>query len=89
MLIIKRKAQDVITIAPLDGFDSSRPVHELFENGVIEIKLLEVGRKQVKVAIDAPSQLQIWRGRKEPKEPQPTSNDEQTGGDPVEVTAPA
>lgn len=66
MLIIKRKAQDIITIAPLEGMDLSRPISDLFEDGVIEIKLLEVGRRQVKVAIDAPSQLQIWRGRREP-----------------------
>ena len=65
MLIIKRKAQDIITIAPMDGFDTSRPIQDLFEGGVIEIKLLEVGRRQVKVAIDAPQNLQIWRGRKD------------------------
>lgn len=65
MLIIKRKAQDIITIAPMDGFDTSRPISDLFEGGVIEIKLLEVGRRQVKVAIDAPQNLQIWRGRKD------------------------
>jgi sRNA-binding carbon storage regulator CsrA len=64
MLIIKRKALDVITIAPIDGMDTSRPISEIFDNQVIEIKLLEVGRKQVKVAIDAPPLLQIWRGHK-------------------------
>jgi sRNA-binding carbon storage regulator CsrA len=67
MLIIKRKAQDIITIAPLEGIDTSLPISEIFNGGVIEIKLLEVGRRQVKVAIDAPPQLQIWRGRKEPQ----------------------
>lgn len=65
MLIIKRKAQEVITIAPLEGIDTSKTIAELFEDGVIEIKLLEVGRRQVKIAIDAPRQLQIWRGRKD------------------------
>lgn len=66
MLIIKRKAQDVITIAPTDDFDLDRPVRELFEGGVVEIKLLEVGRRQVKIAIDAPRNLQIWRGYRNP-----------------------
>lgn len=63
MLIIKRKAQDIITIAPKEGMDTSLPISEIFKDGVIEIKLLEVGRRQVKVAIDAPPQLQIWRGK--------------------------
>ncbi len=65
MLIIKRKAQDIITIAPVEGIDTSQPISEIFKEGVIEIKLLEVGRRQVKVAIDAPPLLQIWRGKKE------------------------
>ena len=69
MLIIKRKAQDIITIAPVEGVDTSLPISEIFKDGVIEIKLLEVGRRQVKVAIDAPSLLQIWRGKKESSAP--------------------
>ena len=76
MLIIKRKAQDIITIAPLEGIDTSLPISEIFNGGVIEIKLLEVGRRQVKVAIDAPPQLQIWRGRKEPE-----ASDDKTADD--------
>ena len=67
MLIIKRKAQDIITIAPVEGMDTSLPISEIFGSGVIEIKLLEIGRRQVKVAIEAPPQLQIWRGRKDSK----------------------
>lgn len=66
MLIIKRKAQDVITIAPAEGMDLNRPISDLFEGGIIEIKMLEVGRRQVKVAIDAPKNLQIWRGYRDP-----------------------
>lgn len=65
MLIIKRKALDVITIAPQEGLDTSRPISDLFEGGSIKITLLEVGRRQVKVAIDAPQNLQIWRGDKD------------------------
>lgn len=65
MLIIKRKAQEVITIAPVEGMDTSLPISEIFGSGVIEIKLLEVGRRQVKVAIEAPPQLQIWRGHRD------------------------
>lgn len=65
MLIIKRKALDIITIGPQEGFDVSRPISDLFEGGVIKITMLEVGRRQVKVAIDAPQNLQIWRGDKD------------------------
>lgn len=84
MLIIKRKAQDIITIAPLEGMDLSRPISDLFEDGVIEIKLLEVGRRQVKVAIDAPPQLQIWRGRREPDAGQDETEDEPVDDDCVD-----
>ena len=62
MLVIKRKAADVITIEPVAGVDTSLSIEELFTDGVIEITLLQVGHKHVKVAIEAPAQLQIWRG---------------------------
>lgn len=62
MLVIKRKALDVITIEPVIGTDQSLSIEELFTDGAIEITLLEVGHKQVKVAIKAPAQLKIWRG---------------------------
>lgn len=81
MLIIKRKAQDIITIAPHEEMDLSRPISDLFENGVIEIKMLEVGRRQVKVAIDAPAQLQIWRGRRDPLPQAAAENDAQEVAD--------
>ena len=63
MLIIKRKADEAITIEPVEGSDTSRTINELFTSGAIIIKLLEVGPKQVKVAIEAPPQLKIWRER--------------------------
>lgn len=78
MLIIKRKAQEVITIAPTEDLDTSRPISDLFENGPIEIKLLEVGRRQVKVAIDAPRLLQIWRG---PIGEDADNSDDESNGD--------
>jgi len=78
MLIIKRKAQDVITIAPAEGMDLNRPISDLFEGGIIEIKMLEVGRRQVKVAIDATNNLQIWRGYRDAR-----SEDESPAIDPA------
>lgn len=62
MLIIKRKTDEVITIEPSPGLDTSQTVNDLFRGGAIEITLLEVGRNQVKFAINAPEQLKIWRG---------------------------
>lgn len=62
MLVIKRKAEDVITIEPVAGADRSLSIEELFTDGAIEIRLLQVANKQVKVAIKAPAQLKIWRG---------------------------
>ena len=62
MLVIKRKATDVITIEPVAGTDMSQPIEELFADGAIEITLLDIGRSQAKVAINAPPQLRIWRG---------------------------
>ena len=62
VLIIRRKAGEIITIKPLEGLDTSQTINELFASGAIEIKLLKVGRNQVKVAITTPPQLKIWRG---------------------------
>lgn len=64
MLIIKRKTDESITIEPVEGMDTSQTIGELFTDGAIEIRLLEVGHNAVKVAIDAPSQLRIWRGKR-------------------------
>lgn len=64
MLIIKRKANETIIIEPIEGSDTSQTINELFSSGAIEIKLLAVGPNQVKVAISAPPQLKIWRGKR-------------------------
>lgn len=64
MLIMKRKTRQSITIEPVDGVDMSQTLDDLFANGAIEIQLLEVGGSQVKVAIEAPPQLKIWRGKR-------------------------
>lgn len=64
MLIIKRKGDEAITIEPMDGVDRSQTVGELFSEGPIEITLFDVGHRAVKVAIEAPRQLKIWRGQR-------------------------
>jgi sRNA-binding carbon storage regulator CsrA len=62
MLIIKRKTAEIITIEPLDGLGNEQTVNELFSGGAIQITLLKVGSNWVKLAIDAPAPLRIWRG---------------------------
>ena len=63
MLIIRRKAKDTITIVPFADIDPSLSVGELFEDGQIEITMLEISPKSVKVSISAPPSLKIWRGK--------------------------
>jgi len=67
MLIIKRKGDEAITIEPMDGVDQLQTVGELFSQGPIEITVFDVGKNVVKVAIDAPPQLKIWRGQRPQK----------------------
>jgi sRNA-binding carbon storage regulator CsrA len=62
MLVIKRRTNEVITIEPVHGSDTTKTVDQLFSEGAIEITLLEVVGSQVKFGIRAPSNLQIWRG---------------------------
>lgn len=64
MLIIKRKDDEAIVITPQDDLDTSQTVAQLFASGPIEIKMREVGNHTVKVAIEAPPQLKIWRDAK-------------------------
>jgi sRNA-binding carbon storage regulator CsrA len=63
MLVIKRKVDEVVTIVPVDGPGGSRAANELLCEGAIQITLLAVGSNWVKLAIDAPQSLKIWRGQ--------------------------
>lgn len=64
MLVIQRRSDETITITPQDDADLSLTLGELFASGSIEVRLLEVGKTRVTVAIDAPPQLKIWRGKR-------------------------
>ena len=68
MLIIKRKRDEAIVITPQDGVDTSQTIAQLFADGPIEITLREVGNRAVRLAIEAPPQLKIWRDAK-PRKP--------------------
>lgn len=64
MLVIKRKGHEAITIEPQDDLDRSRSIDELFANGPIEIRVFGMSNKAVRVAIEAPPELKIWRGKR-------------------------
>jgi hypothetical protein len=38
---------------------------EAFQNGPIEIKLVRINRSRVRLAIVAPPEFQVWRGKQE------------------------
>jgi sRNA-binding carbon storage regulator CsrA len=61
MLVVTRRADESIVIAPADGIDTAVTLAELFANGPIQITLLGGSGKRVKMGIEAPSQLAIRR----------------------------
>jgi sRNA-binding carbon storage regulator CsrA len=61
MLVLTRRADESILIAPADGADSRMTLAELFANGPIQITLLGGSSKRIKVGIEAPTQLAIRR----------------------------
>ena len=65
MLIVTRKTDESITIEPLDGVDPEMTLGEAFRNGPIEVKLIRINRSRVRLAIEAPPEFQVWRGRRE------------------------
>lgn len=65
MLIVTRKTNESITIEPLADVDPSMTLGEAFQNGPIEIKLVRINRSRVRLAIDAPPEFHVWRGRQQ------------------------
>jgi len=61
MLVVTRRADESIVIAPADGIDEAMTLAELFANGPIEITLLGGSGRRVKMGIEAPTQLAIRR----------------------------
>ena len=66
MLVVTRRADESIVIAPADGIDTGVTLAELFANGPIQITLLGGSGKRVKMGIEAPSQLAIRRKDQRP-----------------------
>lgn len=61
MLVLSRRSEESIVIAPAEGVDSDLTLKDLFANGPIQITLLGGNGRRVKMGIDAPAELSIRR----------------------------
>ena len=65
MLVVSRKENEWIRIEPIEGFDPNLTLRDVFADGPIIVKVMHVGRR-VRLVIDAPPALKIWRDSAEP-----------------------
>ena len=61
MLIVSRRDAESILIRPGDDIDPKMTLEDLFQSGPIEIKIYSSGGSRVKMGVQAPEQLSIWR----------------------------
>lgn len=61
MLIVSRKNAESILIRPAEDIDPNTTLADLFRHGPIEIKVFSVAHQRVKMGVQAPEQLSIWR----------------------------
>jgi len=61
MLIVSRKGDESIEIKPGEGTDTSMTLADLFSSGPIEITIFSSSENRVKMGVQAPHQLAIWR----------------------------
>jgi sRNA-binding carbon storage regulator CsrA len=61
MLIVSRRDAESILIRPGDDIDPSMTLADLFRAGPIEITIFSANSNRVKMGVQAPSQLTIWR----------------------------
>jgi len=61
MLIVSRRDDESILIRPGDGIDLKMTLADLFSNGPIEITIFSSNGNRVKMGVQAPEQLSIWR----------------------------
>jgi len=61
MLIVSRRDAESILIRPSDNIDMSMTLADLFRGGPIEITIFSSGSNRVKMGVQAPAQLTIWR----------------------------
>lgn len=61
MLIVSRRDAESILIRPGDGIDLGMTLADLFSAGPIEITIFSSNGNRVKMGVQAPEQLTIWR----------------------------
>lgn len=61
MLIVSRRDAESILIRPGDNIDPSMTLADLFKSGPIEITIFSSNSNRVKMGVQAPEQLSIWR----------------------------
>jgi sRNA-binding carbon storage regulator CsrA len=61
MLIVSRRDAESILIRPGDNIDPQMTLADLFKSGPIEITIFSSGTNRVKMGVQAPEQLSIWR----------------------------
>jgi sRNA-binding carbon storage regulator CsrA len=61
MLIVSRRDAESILIRPGDDADMSMTLADLFRDGPIEITIFSSSDSRVKMGVQAPQQLAIWR----------------------------
>lgn len=61
MLIVSRRDDESILIRPCEGIDLKMTLADLFKSGPIEITIFSSNGNRVKMGVQAPEQLSIWR----------------------------
>lgn len=61
MLVLTRRQGQSILIQPASQLDPSTTIADLFAQGPIEVAILGIDGKQIKVGIDAPQTLSVLR----------------------------
>ncbi len=61
MLIVSRRDAESILIKPSDGIDLKMTLADLFRKGPIEITIFSSTGTRVKMGVQAPEELSIWR----------------------------
>ena len=61
MLIVSRRDAESIEIRPGDDIDPSMTLADLFSGGPIEITIFSSNNNRVKMGVQAPDELCIWR----------------------------
>lgn len=68
MLVVSRKENESIRIEPAEGVDLSMTLRELFALGPIVVTVLHASPQRVRLALDAPRPLGIFRSPVAPPE---------------------